>query len=75
MLAPTATCSWSLQIDEKNLGLLTLGQQALGSADAYPDSASPPCVTYINPGVDIARASVQVKLDGAAIRRPICART
>jgi HlyD family secretion protein len=51
-----------LQIDEKNLGLLAVGQSALASADAYPDQRFSATLTYINPAVDISRASVEVKL-------------
>jgi len=51
-----------LQIDERNLGKLSLGQKAQASADAYPDRRFAAIVTYINPGVDISRATVEVKL-------------
>lgn len=66
VLAPTGDVQLVLQIDEKNMGLLSLGQNALVSADAYPDQTFPATVTYINPSVDIARASVEVKLTAAA---------
>jgi len=62
VLAPTGDNQLVLQIDEKNLGLLRLGQRALASADAYPDERFNATLTYINPSVDIARASLQVKL-------------
>lgn len=62
VLAPAGDVQLVLQIDERNLGLIALGQQALASADAYPDQSFPATVTYINPGVDITRASVEVKL-------------
>jgi HlyD family secretion protein len=62
VLAPAGISQAVVQIDERNLGLLSLGQEALISADAYPDRQFPARVTYINPGVDIARASVEVKL-------------
>ena len=51
-----------MQIDERNLGKLALGQTALASADAYPDQKFAAVVSYINPGIDITRASVEVKL-------------
>jgi HlyD family secretion protein len=63
VLAPSGTTQLVVEIDEKNLGLLRIGQPALASADAYPDKTFAARVSYINPGVDIARASVQVKLD------------
>ncbi|MGO4440168.1 efflux RND transporter periplasmic adaptor subunit [Rhizobium sp. RAF56] len=62
MLAPTGDTQLVLQVDEKNVGLLRLGQSALASADAYPDERFNATLTYINPSVDIARASLEVKL-------------
>jgi len=62
VLAPAGNAELVLQIDEKNLGLIALGQPALASADAFPDKTFAATVTYINPGVDITRASVEVKL-------------
>ena len=62
VLAPTGDTQLVLQIDEKNLGLIALGQKALASADAFPDRTFPAEITYINPGIDITRASVEVKL-------------
>ena len=51
-----------IQLDERNLGLLRLGQSALASADAYPDQSFAAKVAFINPAVDMSRASVEVKL-------------
>lgn len=62
VLAPTGDVQLVLQIDERNLGKVALGQTALASADAYPDRRFAAVVSYINPGIDISRASVQVKL-------------
>jgi HlyD family secretion protein len=62
VLAPAGDMQLVLQIDEKNLGLMALGQTAVASADAYPDKRFVAHVTYINPSIDINRASVQVKL-------------
>ncbi|WP_375312747.1 efflux RND transporter periplasmic adaptor subunit [Bradyrhizobium sp. A5] len=62
VLAPAGDSQLVLQIDERNLGKIALGQKALASADAYPDRRFPATITYINPGVDISRASVEVKL-------------
>jgi HlyD family secretion protein len=62
VLAPAGEVQLVLQIDERNLGKLSLGQKAQASADAYPDRRFAAVVSYINPGVDISRASVQVKL-------------
>jgi HlyD family secretion protein len=62
VLAPAGDAQLVLQIDEKNLGLIAIGQKALASADAFPDKSFQAVVTYINPGIDITRASVEVKL-------------
>jgi HlyD family secretion protein len=61
-LAPEGETQVVVQIDEKNLGQLRIGQKALGSADAYPHDRFPAEVVYINPGVDPLRGSVEVKL-------------
>lgn len=62
VLAPTGEMRIDLDIDERDVGLLRLGQSALASADAYPNQTFAAEVVYINPGVDIQRASVLVKL-------------
>lgn len=62
VLAPTGEVQLVLQIDERNLGKIALGQKALASADAYPNRRFAAVISYINPGVDISRASVEVKL-------------
>jgi HlyD family secretion protein len=62
VLSPKTETQVVLQIDERNLGKVAVGQQALVSADAYPNQRFAAIITYINPGVDIARASATVKL-------------
>ena len=62
VLSPEGETQLVVQIDEKNLKLLQLGQDALASADAYADQRFPARVVYINPGVDAQRGSVEVKL-------------
>lgn len=62
VLAPAGELQLVLQIDERNLGKLQLGQKAVASADAYADRRFAAVVSYINPGIDISRASVEVKL-------------
>ena len=62
VLAPTGELQLVLQIDERNLGKIVLGQKAVASADAYPDRRFAAVISYINPGIDISRASVEVKL-------------
>jgi HlyD family secretion protein len=65
VLAPAGDTQLALQIDERNLAKLALGQAALASADAYPTQRFPAVVAYINPGIDITRGSVEVKLSVA----------
>jgi HlyD family secretion protein len=62
VLAPLGETQLVIQIDERNLGLIRTGQQALVSADAFPDRLFEAVVSFINPAIDIARASVEVKL-------------
>jgi HlyD family secretion protein len=54
-----------VQIDERNLGMIAIGQAALASADAYPQTRFAARIAYINPAVDPLRAAVEVKLDVA----------
>ena len=62
VLAPVGETQIVLQIDEKNLSRLKLGQKAIASADAYPTERFPAEVVYINPGVDAQRGTIEVKL-------------
>jgi HlyD family secretion protein len=62
VLAPVGETQVVVQIDEKNLSQLKLGQTALGSADAYPQQRFAAELFYINPGIDALRGSVEVKL-------------
>lgn len=61
-LAPDGETQLLLQIDERNLGKLALGQNAVASADAYATQRFNAVVSYINPGIDITRASLEAKL-------------
>jgi HlyD family secretion protein len=65
VLAPAGVTQLVLLIDERNLGKIALGQAALASADAYPQQRFAATVAYINPGIDITRASMAIKLDVA----------
>ena len=65
VLAPDGIKQLAITVDEKNLGLIALGEKAIASADAFPDQKFDAKVSYINPSVDITRASVEVKLDVA----------
>lgn len=62
VLSPAGETQLVVQIDEKNLGLLALGQSAQASADAYPSRRFGAELVYINPGVDAQSGSVEVKL-------------
>lgn len=62
VLAPQGETQLVIQLDERNLGLVSIGQPALASADAYPNERMQAVVSYINPGIDIARAAVEMKL-------------
>jgi HlyD family secretion protein len=62
-LSPAGPTQLVVDIDEKNLHLLRIGQQALASADAYPQRRFGAQLVYINPGVNAQTGAVQVKLD------------
>jgi HlyD family secretion protein len=62
VLSPAGQTQLVVQIDEKNLANLHVGQPALASADAYPDRQFSAEVVYMNPAVDANRGSVEVKL-------------
>lgn len=61
-LSPAGDTQLVVQIDERNIGMLALGQKAIASADAFAKQSFAAEVIYINPGVDLQRASIEVKL-------------
>ena len=63
VLAASGQMQLLIQIDEKNLSKIALGQKAYASADAFASQRFDALVAYINPGVDAARGSVEVKLN------------
>ncbi len=63
VLATSGQTQILIQIDEKNLSNIALGQKAYASADAFASQRFDAVVGYINPGVDAARGSVEVKLN------------
>lgn len=63
VLSPSGRTQLVVDIDEKNIALLRLGQAALASADAYPAERFGARLAYINPAVDPQRGSVEVKFD------------
>ncbi len=62
-LSPDGPVQIVVDIDEKNLHLLALGQPARASADAFADRVFDARVAYLHPGVDLQRGTVEVKLD------------
>ncbi len=62
VLAADGQTQISVQLDEKNLAKIALGQKVLGSADAYADHHFDALVSYINPGIDATRGAVEVKM-------------
>lgn len=62
-LSPAGRTQVVVDIDEKNLRMLALGQKALASADAYPQQRFAAELAYINPGVNAQTGAVEVKLD------------
>ncbi len=61
-LSPAGETQLVVQIDEKHLANLQLGQTALASADAYPAKTFEATIAYLNPSVDPERGSIEVKL-------------
>ena len=62
VLSPAGETQIVLQIDERNLARLRLGQPALASTDAFAAERFPAELVYINPGIDAQRGTVEVKL-------------
>jgi HlyD family secretion protein len=52
-----------IQPDERNLSQLQIGQEAMASADAFPERRFPARVSYVALGVDATRGTVDVKLE------------
>ena len=48
-------------IDEKNLAVLRVGQRARVSADAYPNQPFGAELSYLSPGIDLQRGTVEAK--------------
>jgi HlyD family secretion protein len=48
-------------VDEKNLAVLREGQPATVSADAFPAQRFGAVLTYVSPGVDVQRGTVETK--------------
>lgn len=61
-MALTGATEIRVPLDERNLSLLSLQQPAMAVADAYPDQAFPAQITFIAPGIDAQRGTVDVRL-------------
>ena len=62
-LSPQGKTQVVIAVDEKNLHLIAPGQQALVSADAYPQQKFRAELVYINPGINAQTGAVDVKLN------------
>lgn len=62
IISPSRETRLVIQIDERNLGVIAIGQSAIASADAYSKERFRAVLVFINPAVDPARGSVEVKL-------------
>jgi HlyD family secretion protein len=54
-------------VDEKNLGVLALGQTAQCIADAYPDQPFAAVVNYVAPGIDAQLGTVIIRVKVAPV--------
>lgn len=62
VLSPDTATQIVVQFDERNIEKIAVGQSAAVSVDAYPKQTFAATLTFINPGIDITRASATVKL-------------
>lgn len=60
-LATAGETRITAQIDEKNLPYLNLGESALASADAFPDTKFSAELYYLAPSVDVERGTVEAR--------------
>lgn len=63
VLSPNGPTQLVVQIDERNMSNLKLGEKAIAAADAFPNVRFSAEIAYINPAVDALRGSVEVKLN------------
>lgn len=52
-----------VQVDEKNLPLISTGAVATAAADAFPNERFEAVVNYVSPGIDASRGTVELRLD------------
>jgi HlyD family secretion protein len=61
-LATAGETRITTQIDEKNLPYIKVGDQALASADAFPETKFKAEIYYLAPSVDVQRGAVEARL-------------
>lgn len=61
-LASDGPTELHVPVDEKNLQMLALGQDAQAIADAWPQQPFPATLSYIAPSVDSSRGAIEVRL-------------
>ena len=62
VLAANGPTQIAVLLDEKNIAKIALNQPVLASADAFAGQRFNAVVSYINPGIDATRGSVEIKL-------------
>ena len=62
VLAASGETQIAVLLDEKNIAKIAINQPALASADAFASQKFNAIVSYINPGIDASRGSVEIKL-------------
>lgn len=53
-------------IDEKNLALVTIGQEAVAAADAFPGQRFAATLEFLSPGIDVQRGTVEARFSVAS---------
>jgi HlyD family secretion protein len=61
-IVPDGATEIHVQLDERNLSLLGLWQEAMAVADAYPQRPFPARVSFIAPSIDPQAGTVEVRL-------------
>ncbi len=61
VISPAGETQVVVQIDERNLKYLQIGQKAELSADAYPEQRFSGELVFINPAIDALRGSIEIR--------------
>lgn len=64
-IAPTGDTELLVPLDERNLAVLAIGQPAQAVADSFPTQPFAATVSFIAPGVDPQRGTIDVRLTAA----------